>query len=289
MTAPAPRKIACLTVDVEPDLWCPQQRIRLLEDDARMHALTSLLRRNNVPLTCFVVMQHAARHARSFASLAKAIDVEFAVHSYSHDQRSPATADEVRRAWDTYGELWNRTPRGYRSPNCLIDAQGLRNLARQGFIYDSSVTPSVRFDRFGYNNLHLPTRPFMVHSTETPILEFPVACTAVTRMPFIFSYAKLVGMPAYRLASAMMPLPDIVVTYFHPYDLYVSEIAHHIPGWKRRAHLRGADRPLDLLSEFITILKRRGYSFAKMEDLADAFRGNPSLPVVPIENIKRAG
>lgn len=101
------QKIACLSVDVEPDLWCPEQRLRLFEDDARLDALCSMLRRSNVPLTCFVVMKHAARYAQTLSSVANAVEAEFAVHSFSHNQHAPATVEEARRAWDTYCDIWN--------------------------------------------------------------------------------------------------------------------------------------------------------------------------------------
>ena len=52
-------------------------------------------------------------------------------------------------------------------------------------------------------------------------------------MPVIFSYIKLLGLGAYRTAMEVFPLPDVVVTNFHPYDLYVDEIAHYTSGWKQ--------------------------------------------------------
>ncbi len=268
MTATRRQKIACLSVDVEPDLWCPQRRIRLFENDAHLDALCALLRRRGVPLTSFVVMKDAARYAAAFAELEKAIEVEFAVHSFNHDQRLPVTADEVKRAWDAYGDLWNWQPRGYRSPNCLIDTRGLHNLAEQGFVYDSSVTPSVRFDRYGYNNLHLPTTPFRVQPAERQILEFPIACLGGIRMPFILSYMKLFGPRAVSAAGKLLPLPDVAVVYFHPYDLYVAEMAAHGRGWKKYAHLRNAQNGVAILDGMIEMLTRQGYKFMLMEDVA---------------------
>ncbi len=279
MTDGAPRKIACLSVDVEPDLWCPTQRLRLFEDDARLEALCSLLRRSNVPLTCFVVMKHAARYARPLASVAKAIEAEFAVHSFSHDQRAPATADEARRAWDMYCDIWNREPRGYRSPNCLIDTQGLHNLAEQGFFYDSSVTPSVRFDQFGYNNWHLPTKPFLFGTGERRILEFPIACFGAVRIPFVLSYVKLFGLHAVQAANKFLSLPSVAAVYFHPYDLYVPEIANNGRGWKKYAHLRNGRNGLRILEGMIAMLKERGYEFMLMEHAAAELMRN-DLPLL---------
>jgi hypothetical protein len=273
------RKIACLSIDVEADLWCPEQRIRLFEDAARLDALCSLLRANNVPLTCFVVMNIARRYHRSFDALAKTIDAEFAVHSFSHNQRTPATAEEVERAWDTYCEIWNREPRGYRSPNCLIDTQGLCNLAKRGFLYDSSVTPSLRLDQYGYNNLHLPNKTFLFQSAEKRILEFPIACFGSARIPFILSYVKLFGLCAAKAAANFLSLPNVVTVYLHPYDLYVPEIAHNGRGWKKYAHLRNGRNALRILEGMIAILKQHGYEFMLMEHAATELMQN-DLPLL---------
>jgi hypothetical protein len=269
MIAAPMQKIACLSVDVEPDLWCPEQRIRLFESDERLDALCSLLQRRNVPLTSFVVMKHAARYAQALTAVAKAIEVEFAVHSFGHDQRAPATADEARRAWDSYCDIWNRKPRGYRSPNCLIDTQGLCNLADQGFLYDSSVTPSLRFDRFGYNNWHLPTEPFLFCTAPRRILEFPIACFGGIRVPLVLSYVKLLGLRTVQMATSILSLPKVVIVYFHPYDLYAGEIANNIPGWKKFAHLRNGRNGLRILDGVIAMLKKQGYEFTLMEHAAE--------------------
>jgi len=274
-------KIACLTLDLEPDLRAPDGRVRLLDDDTKLEWLLGLLKREAVPLTCFTVMSLGERYADRLRALVRE-DIEFAVHSFSHDRSQPASDYEVRRSWDVYGNLFNAPPRGYRSPNCLIDYAGLARLARQGFQYDSSIVPSVRFDEYGYNNLSYGRAPFRFQFGAESIIEFPVACLAGVRVPLVFSYAKLFGISVYRLASAILPLPDIAVTFFHPYDLYAGEIADHIPGWKRYAHLRNAHRAPLLLTQLITLFKRRGYHFAKVGDLATGFADDTSLPVVEV-------
>jgi peptidoglycan/xylan/chitin deacetylase (PgdA/CDA1 family) len=281
------QKIACLSVDMEPDLRCPQARIRLLDDDQKLDALRSLLVREHVPLTSFVVMKHARRYADRLNALAQDASVEFAVHSYSHDQNAPASEDEVRRSWDAFGEVWNAPPHGYRSPNCLIDSRGLTNLAAQGFRYDSSITPSVRWDRYAYNNLHLPTTPFLLGGLPQPLLELPVACLAGVRAPFVFSYVKLLSLFAYRSAMALLPLPDTLVTYFHPYDLYAAEVAGNIPGWKRYAHMRGSGKAMDLLGAVVRMLKHQGYEFVLMRDLAQGVVQAGQVRTVAVGDVDR--
>lgn len=279
------QKIACLSLDMEPDLRCPDQRIRLLEEDHKLDTLTSLLRREDVPLTAFVVMKHARPYADRLNALARKVKVEFAVHSYSHNQVEPASADEIERSWDEYCDVWNSEPRGYRSPNCLIDSGGLQRLAARGYQYDSSVTPSIRFDRYGYNNMHLPRTPFMVEGSEHDILELPVACLRGVPIPFALSYVKLLGLRAYQLAVPLLPLPDIVTCYFHPYDLYASEIAHGIKGWKRYAHLRNSGNAVTLLEGMIRMLKNQCYQFTLMRDLAQSTMASGNIPRIAADAI----
>jgi hypothetical protein len=262
------RKIACLSVDVEPDLHCPGGRTRLFEDERRLDALAATLRRHDVPMTCFVVMKHARAYKDALQWLAGTVNLELAVHSYSHDQQAPATAREAVQSWDAYCETWNRAPRGYRSPNCLIDTNGIHNLAAQGFLYDSSVTPSLRLDRYGYSNLHLPTEPFYVQAATRRIIEFPIACLSGVRLPLALSYAKLIGSRAIRAATTLFALPKVLTIYFHPYDLYAADIAGNIPGWKRYAHLRNGNGGLRILEEMVSMIKNRGYDFMLMEEAA---------------------
>lgn len=279
---PAPRRFACLTVDMEPDLRCPDRRIRLLDEDRRLEALTSLLTRENVPLTSFTLMMDAKRHFERLQTMAANATVEFAVHSYSHDVSNPASEDEVRRSAEAFEDLWNAKPLGYRTPNCLINDRGIDTLARHGFLYDSSIVPSIRSDKYAYNNLRFGRMPFRCTGPGGTILELPVACLGGVRVPFIFSYVKLLGLSAYRAALEVFPLPDVVVTYFHPYDLYAGEIAHNVAGWKRYAHQRNGSRGMELLAEVIALLKERGYEFILMRDLAARFN-DQHLPVHPLQ------
>jgi peptidoglycan/xylan/chitin deacetylase (PgdA/CDA1 family) len=275
-------KVACLTLDLEPDLRAPDGRVRLLDDDAKLEWLLALLKREAVPLTSFTVMSMAERYPDRLQALAREADIEFAVHSYSHDRANPASDYEVERSWDVFGKLFNAPPQGYRAPNCLIDHAGIARLARRGFEYDSSIVPSVRFDEYGYNNLSYGRTPFRFEVDGRGIIEFPVACLAGVRVPLIFSYAKVFGVAAYRLASAVLPLPDVAVTFFHPYDLYAGEIADNIPGWKRYAHLRNAGRAPLLLERLIAMFKWQGYRFAKLGDVAQRLETDATLPVKPI-------
>lgn len=266
---PDSQRYACLTIDMEPDLCCAEQRIRLLDTDAYFESFVHVLQQEQIPLTSFTVMSSAARHIDGLNALAAALKIEFAVHSYSHDTSNPASEYEVRSAREAFGEIWNAQPLGYRAPNCLIDRAGVETLAAEGFRYDSSIVPSLRLDGYAYNNLRFDRTPFEFVAPSGTLLELPVACLAGVRLPFIFSYVKLLGLGGYRAALAACPLPETVVMYLHPYDLYAFELATNIPGWKRYAHLRNSRRAFSILQDIITLLKSRGYKFVLMQDLAD--------------------
>jgi hypothetical protein len=75
------------------------------------------------------------------------------------------------------------------------------------------------------------------------------------------------------------PLPEAVVMYFHPFDLYVSDVIDNVSGWKRRAHLRNADRAQELLGLVLTRLQELGYKFVLMRDLAAYYANRPETPM----------
>jgi hypothetical protein len=274
----SPSRLACLTIDMEPDIFDPEKRIRMLDDDARTEAFGAFLRKNDVPLTCFTLLSQARRYRDRLDALAAITPVEFAAHSYSHDVSQPASTDEVRRSWEAFGEIWNTAPLGYRAPNCLIDDRGIAALIAQGFQYDSSIVPSIRPDKFSYNNVRFDREPFFFDAQDGHLLELPVACLRGIRLPFILSYIKLFGLPAYRLALNAFPLPDAVVMYFHPFDLYMLEVSGNVSGWKRQAHLRNASTAVEILEGTIALLKQLGYRFVLMRDLAADRSANSATP-----------
>jgi hypothetical protein len=139
-----------------------------------------------------------------------------------------------------------------------------------GFTYDSSIVPSYRPDAYAYNNLRFGREPFRFVGTNGSIVELPVGCLGGVRLPFVFSYVKLLGLAAYEAATTVFPLPDVLVTYFHPYDLYAADVAGNMHGWKRHAHMRNGRHGYALLRRVVRMLKRKGYRFVLMRDAAAA-------------------
>jgi peptidoglycan/xylan/chitin deacetylase (PgdA/CDA1 family) len=273
----ATERLACVTIDVEPD-EPGDGGIRLFDEPHRFAWFRDVLRDAKVPITAFVLMRHAQRYAPALAELAAAVPVELAVHSFSHDRARTASLDEVRRARDAFTLLWGRPPEGYRAPYGLIDASGLRTLMSEGFRYDSSIFPAFRPDEFGYNHLRYPRTPFVFSDGTRELVEVPVAVLSGCRLIYSLSFVKLFGPGFYRNLMRVFALPKVAVIDLHPYDFYVEQIADTFRSWKRIAHMRNAVRAPEIFVEMIETLRHRGYSFGTAGDAA---------ALAPVSSLKR--
>lgn len=260
-------RLACLTLDVEPD-DPGDPRIWLFDEPERFSWFRDVLRNAGAPLTAFVLMKHAQLYAAPLATLSESVPVELGVHSYSHDRENTASVDEVRRARDEFIRLWGTAPHGYRAPYGLIDFEGVRTLMNEGFEYDSSIFPVFRPDEFGYNNLRFPRTPFLFSDRGRDIIEIPLAALGGCRLLYSLSFVKLFGAGVYRNLMHVFSLPEIAVIDLHPYDFYAEQIASAFKSWKRAAHLRNAARAPELFVGMIETLRRQGYRFVTVGEVA---------------------
>jgi len=277
------QKIACITLDIEPDLKDPQRRLRMFEDDALMDRYVSIVIKNQVKVTGFMVTSLFETYGPAIHRFADRIPMEFGVHSHSHDQKKACTENEVGKAFEAYSAFWGTAPLGYRAPNGLIDRNGINILMDYKFSYDASIFPSIRFDEYGYSNLHLPLVPFRCVRGDEEIIELPYACLRTIRLIFSFSYIKLMGLGLYKSLMIPFPLPDVVILGSHPYDFYVPLIAHDMKGWKKYAHLRNSERAFDLFEEIIGMLRDLNYEFLFMSELYNHVKGSANVPEVSVD------
>ena len=150
------RKLACLTLDMEPDYGDPDGHIRLLENPEHFERYTAILNKNNAKVTMFTVTSLFERFGEHFERLAKTIPLEYAAHSHIHDPNNGATRDEVEKSAQVIKGINGNAPLGYRAPYGQITKDGLGHLLDLNYDYDSSVYPSFRPGKFGYANLHMP-------------------------------------------------------------------------------------------------------------------------------------
>lgn len=280
-------KIACVTLDMEPDYGDPEKRIRLLEIPEYLDRYVSIVNKHGAKVTMFTVTNLFERFGERFAELAARIPLEFSVHSHTHDPRNACSLEEVRASREAFREFTGRKPLGYRAPIGRIDKEGLGRLLDHGFEYDASVYPSIRPGEFGYLNLHMPNAPFRVTREDgRSLVEFPFTAIEKIRIVFALSYGKLFGWGMYSLLLKVFGLPAQTLLLSHPYDFYFASIpTSTIRGLERAALARNSSRAFDLFDNMLGALAGRGYEFAFVIELHRSVK-DAHLPVVAWEGWK---
>jgi peptidoglycan/xylan/chitin deacetylase (PgdA/CDA1 family) len=263
-------KVFCLTLDVEQDFGA---RLGSASYEGLEHIpeLAGLLKRRDIPLTCFLQGSLLETHPAEIG-LFHPLDVEFELHSYSH--MSPEAYDikfEIEMGKKVYNSFFNRNPLGYRAPLGVINQDDYRILSAAGFKYDSSVFPSFRPGIF--NNLKKPIAPYLLNGTN--IIEFPfTVLSPIIRVPIALSYIKLLGRPFINLLKTV-PCPNLIVFDFHLVDLFQLKCSNNIPIQSlsfpnRKAFQKIYQDGIDglcLLDELISIFLKKGYVFMKLGDV----------------------
>ena len=263
------RKIACITLDVETDFHDPDGHIRLFDDASLFDRYMALVKNNGVKLTAFLVTSLLDKYGADYKKLAEKIPVEFAIHSHMHDMTNPCSRADIEESVRTFHDFFGHDPIGYRAPVGQITREGMNTLLDLGFRYDSSVYPSVRPGRPGYNNLHLPVTPFRVTHEADSIIEIPFGTLSGIRLVFSLSYVKLFGWKSYEVLLKIFPLPDQIAVLTHPYDHYFHLLPENTDGWERPLLQRNAESAFDLLEKMINFLRSRGYEFEFLSGLCD--------------------
>jgi peptidoglycan/xylan/chitin deacetylase (PgdA/CDA1 family) len=270
------RKIACLTLDMEPDYGDPDGRIRLLENPEYFERYTGIIQKHNAKVTMFTVTLLFERFGGHFERLAGQIPLEYAAHSYSHDPHNAASRDEVEKSAQAMKRINGKAPFGYRAPIGQISKEGLGHLLDLGYQYDASLYTSFRPGKFGYWNLDKPNTPFRVTREDASLIEFPFTSLSGVRIVFGLSYVKLLGWGVYSTLWRAFGLPDIALALSHPHDFYFHELARfHPASLEKLALSRNAERAFYYYDKMVAELKRQGYELAFV---SEAFEHVQSLP-----------
>ena len=276
------RKIACITLDVEADFHDPQNRIRLFEDASLLDRYVGIIQDNGVKLTAFLVTSLLDKYGADYKKLSERIPIEFAIHSHTHDMNNPCSPADIEQSARAFRDFFGRDPIGYRAPVGQITREGMNTLLDLGFRYDSSIYPSVRPGRPGYNNLHLPVAPFKVTREADSIIEVPFAALSGVRLVFSLSYVKLFGWKTYERLMKIFPLPDQIAVLSHPHDHYFHLLERDVHRWEKPLLQRNARSAFDLLETMIKFLRQAGYEFEFLSGLCDHL-DTDTLPKFPLE------
>jgi peptidoglycan/xylan/chitin deacetylase (PgdA/CDA1 family) len=281
------RKIACLTLDMEPDYGDPDGHIRLLENPEYFEHYTAIINKHKAKVTMFTVTSLFESFREHFERLSKHIPLEYAAHSYSHDPHNAASRDEVEKSAQVIRRINGDGPLGYRAPIGRITKEGLSHLLDLGYQYDASIYTSVRPGKFGYANLHMPNTPFLITRGNESLLEFPFTSLSGVRIVFGLSYVKLLGWRPYSLLWRAFGLPEMALVLSHPHDFYFHRLAgFHPTGFERFALSRNARRAFDYYDKMVLKLVRQNYEFMHLSELYNYTQSLPNLHRMPLENWK---
>ncbi|NJN79530.1 MAG: polysaccharide deacetylase family protein [Anaerolineales bacterium] len=264
------KKLACITLDMEPDYGDPEKRIRLLENPEFLERYISIINKHNVKVTMFTVTNLFEKFGDAFRNLEKQIPLEYSVHSHTHDPHNACSLGEVQNSKQAYTQFTSKSPNGYRAPIGRIDKSGLGHLLDFGFSYDASVYPSIRPGKFGYSNLHMPNIPFRVMRADgKSLIEFPFTAIEKIRIIFALGYAKLLGWAMYSLLLNTFGLPNQTLLLSHPHDFYFASIPNTtVTGLEKIALSRNSIRAFDYFEKMIRFLAQQKYEFVFISELA---------------------
>ncbi len=277
------RKIACLTLDMEPDYGDPDGHIRLVENPAYFERYVDIIRKHHAKVTMFTVTSLFERFGEYFERLGQRIPLEYAAHSHSHDPYNAASREEVEKSVQVMEHINGGKPLGYRAPIGRITREGLGHLLDLGYQYDASLYPSIRPGKFGYANLHRPNTPFRITRGDESLIEFPFTSLSGVRIVFGLSYVKLLGWGLYSFLWRVFGLPAVALALAHPHDFYFHELAtFHTSSLEKQALARNARCAFDYFDRMVAELKRQEYEFLHLSELYRHVRSLPQLPQMPL-------
>ncbi|WP_254272290.1 polysaccharide deacetylase family protein [Haloarcula marina] len=273
MTDDSPRR-ACLTLDLEKNWNFEDPELKYATFDY-LDDYIDLLDTLDLPLSVFVVGETIEDRPDAIERLQERLDVEFHLHSYSHDISGSADFErEVRLGTQAFESFFGRQPEGYRSTQGRIERSAFRFLESSGFLFDSSVFPTYRPGV--YNNLRAPVEPYQATGTDS-LLEIPVAVVPRLRFPLSQGYVKAIGAP-FLAVLRHIPLQDVVVYNSHLQDFYHTQAHERLGPQRKLFYGRNVAQSEHIFERVVETLRRKGYSFVKMTDVYDAYTEGGDRP-----------
>lgn len=261
---PPSEQTACLTMDLERSFDVGSAAVEGQVFD-RLDDYIDRLQYRDVPVSMFVVGRTVEERPEMIRRLDSALDVEFHLHSYSHDMSGETdTAWEIEQGLDAFESVIGREPTGYRAPRYIATAEDLEALSDADFAFDSSVCPSYRPGV--YNHLDKPTKPFYP-AVSPDLLEIPISVHPQLRVPVTQSWLRLFGSPYLRLLEHTS-LPNLVVYNSHLHDYYRTQAHDMLSPVKKRLFCRNLEDSLALFDRFLDMLEERCYRFRTLGDVA---------------------
>ncbi len=187
--------------------------------------------------TFFFIQDIAARHPKLVTRIINE-GHEIALHGETHEHlgqmRNEDFAAMLARTQRFFKERFSISLKGYRAPYFSIHPDALALLKSSGFVYDSSVVPSIHIPGW-YGVPKAPHIPYPIGQTleatdeNSKFLEFPLSVHPLLKIPGLGGYYfRNLGLryTKYLLYSCLRQF-GYAIFYLHPWEL--SEVPK-IPG-----------------------------------------------------------
>lgn len=265
-----------LTVDVEEGfhgLWpsAHKNTIRYMHGSLEgtfiepLRRILNLFERKHVRSTFFVL----GRIAEAFPEVVEEIydsGHEVASHGYCHVDFTKISLTELekmeRKNCCILGKITGEMPRGFRAPFSRINSAIISLLREIGYVYDSSVSPTLRIPGW-WNYPNTSLFPHHINVGESEFFEVPVSVFPYLRLPISGWFLRNFGVSYTKTAIKWFlrrGMPAII--YIHPFD-----VDSNVP------RLRGVR---------FHVTRRCGeYTFRAMKNLLETF----DCPKVPVRDM----
>jgi len=261
-------KIACITLDFEPDYGDRTGEFNIIENQGELFELKALFDDLRIPITAFITTSTLSRYERSF-DLVKRLASDFHCHSHTHKTKTPDRFREISDSASTFKRFFGYQPLGYRAPLGVLYENDTDIMRDCGFKFSTSVFPFYYPGKFC--NLSVPATPFMYANG---IIELPFATIPWVRYPISLSYLKFLGLTSHKLLSGIFGLPNVVVFDSHLHDYIISEKSFKKLSRRLRLAWRiNGSSGKRYLKEFVECLRRKRYRFMTMTELYNLIEG----------------
>jgi len=231
-----------MTVDVED--WFHSENVkkgapRNVWDDCELRVERNTMRilqimEDNATRATFFVLGWIAERCPSLVQTIAAAGHEIASHGYGHELVYSVTPErfreDVKRSKHMLEDMTGRAVLGYRAPCFSITDWAMSILSEVGYVYDSSIVPTVGHDRYSRIDGVTTDRPVFV--TPDGMKEVCVSCLPIGARGIPWGgggYFRLMPYRAWRMGMRSIAARGLpYVFYLHPWDLDAGQ--PHVAG-----------------------------------------------------------
>lgn len=193
---------------------------------------------------------------------------EVASHGYSHIDLTKISLTDFeemeRKTCKILEKIAGETPIGFRAPFSRVNPAIISLLSEIGYVYDSSVVPSVGIPGW-WNNYGASLCPYPVNVGEREFWEVPIAVFPYLRLPVSGWFLRNFGVTYVKTAIKWFLRRGIpAILYIHPFD-----VNHNV------MKLRGI--------HFHATRRCGDYTLKAIKNLLETF----DCPKVPVRNVLR--